>query len=33
MPERNCKKITDKDGDYLLSVKGNQGKLHKAIEY
>ncbi|MFV8421677.1 ISAs1 family transposase [Vibrio parahaemolyticus] len=24
--------ITDKGGDYLLAVKGNQGKLHKAIQ-
>ncbi len=25
-------KIVDKDADYLLAVKGNQGKLHEAFE-
>ncbi len=26
------KKITDKEADYLLSLKGNQGNLHKDVE-
>lgn len=27
-----AEKIVDKEADYLLAVKGNQGKLHKAFE-
>lgn len=23
-----CQQITDKDGDYVISLKGNQGTLH-----
>ena len=26
-----CRKIIDKGGDYLLAVKGNQGRLHGAF--
>lgn len=28
----NCQQIRDKEGDYLLAVKGNQPKLHAAVK-
>jgi predicted transposase YbfD/YdcC len=31
VPEKIAKKIVDKGGDYLLPVKGNQGKLQSAL--
>nr|PMH80190.1 rfbR protein [Vibrio sp. 10N.286.48.B7] len=32
MSEENCSKILNKNADYLLAVKGNQGRLEQAFD-
>ncbi|EKL19053.1 hypothetical protein VCHC60A1_3626, partial [Vibrio cholerae HC-60A1] len=32
MPEKIAQKILEKNSDYLLAVKGNQGRLEQAFD-